>query len=57
MRGDAAVPGGTVIALYAGVFIPVVPSAARAAAQGEAVVDVLHMAKLWGHYGTVDVSQ
>jgi len=54
--GDAAVPGGTVIALYAGVFIPVVPSAARAAAQGEAVVDVLHMAKLWGHYGTVDVS-
>jgi len=51
--GKEPVPRGTVVALYAGVYIPLVPLHARAAARGDAVVDVLHLARLGG-YGIVD---
>jgi len=45
--------GGEVVALYPGIFVPLVPLHARAAARGEPVMDVLHMARLWG-YGAID---
>lgn len=52
---DDVIPAGTVVALYAGVYIPLVPLHARAAARGEVVTDVLRLAKLWG-YGAVEES-
>jgi len=53
---SAAIPEGTVVALYSGVYFPLVPLHARAAARGEGVVtDVLRLSKLWG-YGAVEES-
>jgi len=45
---SGSISAGTVVALYPGVYVPLVPLHARAAARGEAVMDVLHMARLWG---------
>lgn len=56
--GDAAngkISSNSVVALYPGVYMPLVPLHARAAACGETVTDILHMARLWG-YGVVDSS-
>lgn len=47
---------GTVVALYPGVFLPLVPLHARVAARGEPVMDALRLSQLWGNYGAVDES-
>lgn len=54
--GAEGIPEGTVVALYSGVYFPLVPLHARAAARGDGVVtDVLRLSRLWG-YGAVEES-
>lgn len=50
---DRAVPGGTAVALYHGVFVPLPPLHVRAMSWRNAIHDVLKLSKIWG-YGSMD---